>query len=341
MPKNASMKPMARLSLDSFWQRKKVFFDIGSSNTRVGIDGAIIFNAPTCIAVHKQTKAVLAIGTQAAALLGKTPDTIEVVFPIKGGSVASEELVTVYIETLMKQIVPSDLATSLIGFTGAAIVPTQISPVDNAVWKRVFSKAGFVSMTLVKNVEGLYAYIAGPDILAHSICVIDIGGQKMDIGVISAGEIVKATTVYLGGVECTHIVQDVLYEKEMIVAGWQSAEACKKEVGLVGRSTKEKKTTLRGKDSQKHVAKTITVNSTLFTQELNRYADLIVQEMIEFFSQMSSELAATTFDKGIYVTGGGSLLQGLCAYIQTELKTEVIMIPPTESPSLKGLMMRS
>lgn len=326
------------ISLDSVIKRKHFLFDVGSSNTRVSIDGAIVFSEPTCIAIHTQTQAVLAIGIKAVALLGKTPKNIAVVFPVKNGVVASELYVQRFIDAVVQQVSTPDIFSSLFGLKATIAVPSQISPVNSSVWKAVFQKANFQEVTLVENVKAIYTHITGPKSLTHSVCIVDIGGQKTDIAVLSAGEIVVARTYGLGGVDCTEIVQDILYEKESFILGWQSAERGKKEmIHVSSKKMKEKKLVLKGKDAHHHVAKTVQVSSTLFVEHMDEFASSIIDHIRHFFSLVPPELAASTLERGIYLTGGGSLLHGLNEYMEEQLKTEIVLVTDPLEATIKGL----
>lgn len=327
------------ISIGDFNDRKHVLFDIGSSNTRMSVNDTIVFFEPSCIAIHKKTNAVLAIGAKAASLLGKTPDSIEVVFPIKAGAVASEEYTIRFLDALLQNYVQSDVMTSFFGYKGTASIPSHISPVNRLVWKRVFEKAGVSSITFVENAQAIYAHIAGPKALAHSVCILDIGGQKSDIAVLSASEIVVARSFDIGGVECTEMVQDTLLEKETFIVGWQSAEQCKKEIATVaGKKNKEKKIVMRGKDAYHHIAKTLPIQSTIFNDDLQLYAQKLLQEVQQFFSIVPPELASSTLERGMYIVGGGSLLNGLQNYLEEGLKTEIIILPEPQLTSIKGLI---
>lgn len=327
------------ISFDSLLKRKTILFDIGSSNTRVCIDGKVAFSEPTCIAIHTKTQAVLAIGTKAVSLLGKTPKNIIVVFPIKSGVVASEVYVHLFLDTVLQQLAVLDVVSSLFGLKGIAAVPSDLSPVNITTWKKVFQKANVQEISCIEIAKALYTHIAGPKALTHSICIVDVGGQKTDISVLSAGEIVVARTYALGGVDCTEIVQDTLYEKESFVLGWQSAEKAKKEmIHITNKKIKEKTLVLRGKDAHHHVAKTIQVKSSLFEKEMEFFAQTLVENIRHFFSLVPPELAASTLERGIYISGGGAVLQGLKEYIETELKTEIVLVSEPQQAGIKGLM---
>lgn len=318
-----------------------ILFDVGSSNTRIAIGGSVVFNEPTCIAVHTQSDAVIAIGYKAAALLGKTPSSISVVFPIKAGRVSSEVYATRFMEAVLQSVVQSNLISAVLGFSAKVVVPAKLSPVEMSVWERTIRSVGVSRLSLVSNAQALYAAIAGPKALTHSVCVIDLGGQKTDFAVLSAGEVVAAQTYKTGGVECTEMIQDYLRMNELFIVGWQSAEECKKEVGQVSceeKKVKDKKLAVRGKDAHYHVAKTVIVTSSMFQESLCAYADTLLKQLKQFFSLVPPELAAGALERGIYFTGAGSQLKGLDAHLQDNLKTEFIMLPEPGLSSIKGLI---
>lgn len=326
------------ISIGGLINRKQILLDIGSANTRLAVDGKILFDEPTCLAVHKHSNAVLAIGAKASVLLGKTPQNISVIFPVEAGKIANQQFAIRFIEALIHQLELIDFKASIVGLSGIAAIPSEISPVNRQVWKKVLKMSNFQSVELIENSRAISANLDQPQTITDSVCIVDIGAQKTDIAILSAGELVVAKTTELGGIECTQAIQTLLYKKYQFVVGWQSAEKCKREVAcLPFTSFKPKTDVLNGKDAYQHIARTLDVSSEMFAEEMSRFAQKTITILKTFFSNVRPELAASSLQKGIYLTGGGSQLNGMAQFLKEELKTEVIVMPQPQLTTINGL----
>ena len=323
-------------------QTPELFIDIGSSNTRL-LSGGQLLEVPTCMAIHRSSQSVVAIGTKAHALIGKTSDKITVVFPIQHGVVAHSQYLELFLRELLKQRFPKAIAAQVAGFTGAVAVPASLSPADKQAFEKVLQR---VNLHRLKKVESPLAIQASAltlsQALATSFCSIDIGGQTTSIALLSAGEVVHAETVPIGGVNITRTIQDVVHSELKCAIGWQTAEAVKVEIGEISVSNKQRKkdrqTAVRGKDTLTNVSKTVVVPGSL----INPHIGAVIQEVVEsislIFSEITSELAASALEKGIYLSGGGSQFPGLADHLSQLFNCEVIEIKKPTQTVVRGLL---
>lgn len=321
--------------------KEPLFFDMGSTTTRVMHGGKLIAHEPTCIAVHRQTKDVVAIGAKAVSLLGKVSTRFDVVFPVRNGSIVNDQLCTLFLEALFKSIQTQKLA-KLLGFAAVVVVPTNTSPVQTTVYTDVFSRVGFRSVTVLPQARALLAGIgeAGAN---EGFCYIDLGGQKSECSIFTLHELIESRQFRMGGVHLTEIVQREVRLQHNVEIGWHSAEQIKQEVCTLasfvpgGKRLKATKIAVRGKDVVTQAGKTVVVSSDDFIDAFSDTVEELLDELQFFFSVVPAHLVAATLESGIYITGGMSEMAGVKELIEITFSTPVKMSAEPRLDSIKGL----
>ncbi|MCB9813569.1 MAG: rod shape-determining protein [Pseudomonadales bacterium] len=318
---------------------RELFLDVGSSNTRIYLNDKEIFCEPTCIAYHKNTESVVSVGKKALMLLGKAPKSIEVAFPVQHGAVSNTKYLELYLKTILDDLlIDLKFRRLIFGLSGKFAVMSTLSPAKKKLTKNLLKKVGFSKIDLVDS-----SYLAALSVSSgdkkqlNNICIIDFGAQKTEIAVFSMGELVSSKSFKRGGIQLTEILQKVSRVKHKCVVGWHLAEEAKKQVGAVDSS--RNKFALRGKDIVSQASKTVVFSSDDVREEFSEFINDLLDNIQYFISTLPSETAISVLDKGIFLTGGASLLSGLDVAIIKRLKCDVFLSTNPKRDILNGLLL--
>lgn len=321
------------------FNNKELFLDVGSANTRIFLSNKEIFNEPTCIVYHKNSDSVVAVGEKALRLLGKTPKSISIEFPVQYGSIANTKYFELFLLAVLDRILPDDKFRRLIfGLNGKVSVLSSISPAKKRLLQNQLKKVGFSKFELVDSTYSAGLSIcSGDKTQLNNICIIDIGAQKTEIAVHSLEELVSSKSFKWGGINLTEALQKIVRLEHQCVVGWHLAEEAKKQVGTLGNE--RNKFALHGKDLVSQASKTIVFSSEDVRAEYNRQFDELLDEIQSFIAALPSETAVSILDRGIYLTGGGSMLGGIDAVIRNRLKCEVFVSNNPKNDVINGLIL--
>lgn len=301
-----------------------LLIDLGSAYTRIYCGGKALFNEPTCVAVHKKTQAVIAIGERALKLLGKTPGSVEVSFPVIFGEVAHTQNLEYFLTAVLQQIVPElQLKRYILGLAVTIAIPGSLAPAKKMLLQQVLKTVGFTKITFVESGFVIAKSIAKRDSKLKDICVLDLGAQKTEISIFSLGELIASESYRWGGIYLTELLQNIIRSKHHCVVGWQVAETAKKEVGSV--VTSKEKLAIQGKDLVTQASKTVIVDAGDIKSEFARSFYELLDNIQQFISLLPSEIAVSVLDKGIYITGGTSQINGIDQLIIEKFKCDVLI----------------
>ncbi len=324
------------LVLPVLTKTEPLLIDLGSSYTRVYSGDSEIFNEATCLAVHTNTQSVVAIGNKALNLLGKTPQSIEVNFPVLHGVIAHPKYLEYYLTAVLKAALPdTQFQRYLLGITTKIAVPSSVSPAKKTLLQQVLKAVGFTKIDFVKSGYAVAKNISQNDTKLKDICVLDIGAYKSEISIFSLGELIYSQSYRLGGIYFTESLQKIVRSKHHCVVGWHVAEAAKKEIGSV--TTSKEKVAIRGKDLMTQASKTVILDASDIKTEFSKLLDELLDNIQQFISLLPSEVAVSVLDKGIYLTGGGSQLMGIDQALIEKFKCDVLVSTSPEKDVIIGL----
>ncbi|MFZ1721007.1 MAG: rod shape-determining protein [Microgenomates group bacterium] len=310
-----------------------VTVDLGSSFTRVAVGSKIVYNEPTCIALHTDSGAVLAIGQQALRLLGKTSNSVQVSFPVARGVISNSDYATEFLTAVLKNIfTDQSLGRQLFGVSALVGMSPSSSPIQKKFLELVLDQSGFGQKMFISQSEVLYQQLASDN--NNTVTILDIGGQKTSCSIFAGGELVSSTTIPIGGVDFTEAIQVHFRNEYKGLIGWHSAEAAKKDLEILtkgSRARTEKKISLRTKDIVSQTSKTVVVSSTAFQEPLFKIATEIAEFIELFLGRLPTELVTSVLETGIYLTGGTSAFPGLQATFAELLHTNMF---PSQRPQL-------
>ncbi|OIP98324.1 rod shape-determining protein [candidate division WWE3 bacterium CG09_land_8_20_14_0_10_39_24] len=309
--------------------------DLGTSNTIVlAVGKGIILNEPTVVAINKKTKDILAIGGEAKKMLGKTPDNILVIRPLRAGVVSDFDIarkVLLYFLERARLFYKSSFRIAkprvLLG------VPSGITEVERRAVSDAAKTAGARIAFLVE--EPLAAAVgAGLEITKPSgVLIVDIGGGTTEIAVISLGGIVVGKSIKTAGDQFDLAIVDFAKEEFNLVVGEKTAEECKIAIGNVLPDAESSKLnfSLRGRDLKTGLPKTLQVNGAEIKKALASPINSLIAAIKDTVEDTPPELIPDIIKQGITLSGGGSLIKGLDVLIsrQTEIKVKIAGEPMT------------
>ena len=267
----------------------------------------IVLREPSVVAVNNVTGDVLAIGQEARRMLGRTPGNIVATRPLREG-VISDYTVT---EKMLKHFINKVCGKFIFAPRIMICIPSQVTEVEKKAVIDAASQAGARKVYLIE--EPIAAAIgAGIDISkACGNMIVDIGGGTTDIAVISLGGSVVSTSLKVAGDKFDEYIVKYVKKKHNIMIGERTAEELKVNIGCVYPKMQDTQMDIRGRDLITGLPKTITIYSSEMMEALAEPADMIIDAVHSVLEKTPPELASDISDKGIYMTGGGCLVDGL------------------------------
>ncbi|MEC4680004.1 MAG: rod shape-determining protein [Nitrospirota bacterium] len=315
---------MAWLSDVLGWFSSDLAIDLGTATTLVYVRGkGITLCEPSVVAIEKQTNSVLAVGVEAKRMVGRTPGNIVVFRPIKEGVIADFAMTERMLEYF---ITKSHNRRAFVRPRCIIGVPSRITEVEQRAVRESASQAGAREVYLIE--EPVAAAIgAGLPITEPSgNMVVDIGGGTTDIAVISLGGIVCSESVKVAGDAMDDAIMSYIKRRYNLLIGEHMAERVKIEVGSAYPMEQEKTMMVKGRDMISGIPRTVVVNDSEIREALEDPIHAIVNALRRALEETPPELAGDIIDKGVVLTGGGSLLPGLATRFQEETNLPIISV---------------
>jgi len=300
--------------------------DLGTANTLVFVKGkGIVFSEPSIVAVDKSTNKVFAVGEEAKAMVGKTPETIEVVRPLKDGVIADFEITQEMLKHFIKKVHNNMMLSNIFKPRPRVIigVPSGITTVEKRAVIDAAKQAGARSVYLIA--EPMAAAIgAGLPIQSPGgNMIVDIGGGTSEIAVISLSGMVLSTSIRIAGDEINAAIIQYLKRQHHLLIGEQTAERIKIQLASVYPTEKDNETMeIRGRDMT-GMPKSITITGKEIRHAIEDVVVNIVNAVRSALERTPPELAADIVERGIVLAGGGSLIYGLDLRLKEETKLPV------------------
>ena len=296
--------------------------DLGTATVIAYVKGkGIVLREPSVVAVNNVTNEVLAVGHEARRMLGRTPGNIVATRPLRDG-VISDYTVT---EKMLKYFINKIGGRFLFAPRIMICIPSQVTEVEKKAVIDAASNAGARRVYLIE--EPIAAAIgAGLDISKPSgNMIVDIGGGTTDIAVISLGGAVVSTSIKVAGDKFDEAIIKYIKKRHNVMIGERTAEELKLNIGCVYPKFQDMEMDVRGRDLLTGLPRTITVYSSEMLEALEEPSMLIVDAVHNVLEKTPPELASDISDKGIYMTGGGCLIDGLDKLIQEKTGINVMI----------------
>lgn len=296
---------------------RRIGIDLGTANTLVFIPGkGIVMNEPSVVAVSVGDNRILAVGNEARDMIGRTPDTIIAYRPLRDGVIADYRVT----EAMLRYFITR--AGGWVRFLRPEVmisVPAGVTSTERRAVIEAAVHAGAKAAYVVKE-PVLAAIGAGiPINEAAGHIVVDIGGGTTDVAVISLGGIVASTSVKVAGNKLDQAIADYIKKQFNLAIGDRTAEDIKIKIGSAIELRDPEEMNVRGRDLLSGLPKTVVINATEVTKAMDGELVEIIRAIKTVLYETPPELAADIMDRGIVMTGGGSLLRNLNLLIQREI----------------------
>ena len=296
---------------------------MGTANTCVyAKNEGIVINEPSIVAIVTATGEVVAVGTEAKAMLGRTPNGITAIKPMKDGVIADFDITEKMLAHFIKKAHSRNVwirPRIVIG------VPSQITQVEKRAVKDSAHRAKASEVYLVEEAMAAAIGAGMPISEPAGNMVVDIGGGTTDIAVISLSGIVYSRAVRVAGNEMDEAIIQYIKRAYNLLIGERTAEQVKVEMGSAFPLDEPLSIEIKGRDLVKGIPKTITVSDAEIRDALAETVNVIIEAVRVALEQTPPELSADIVDRGIVLTGGGSMLKNLDKRLREETGLPVAM----------------
>ncbi|HZK19739.1 MAG TPA: rod shape-determining protein [Treponemataceae bacterium] len=299
--------------------------DLGTCNTLIYVSGkGIVINEPSVVAVEKGTNRVVAVGAEAKRMLWKTPGDIIAIRPLRDGVIADMDSTEKLIRYFISKITPRhQIIHSMRMKIG---IPSCITEVERRAVQDAALKAGAREVYVIEEslASAIGAEIPIHEPAGHMIC--DIGGGTTEVSVISMGGMVVTNAIRLGGDEFDDAIIKHVRSVHNLTIGPQTAERLKVEIGNASPEKTIEKMEIKGSDAITGLPRSLEIDSVEVREALKEPITQIVEEIKNTLGKTPPELAADIVERGIVMTGGGSLLKGFPKLISKETGVPVFLV---------------
>ncbi|MBZ5202774.1 rod shape-determining protein [Planomicrobium chinense] len=317
--------------------------DLGTANILVYTKSkGIILNEPSVVALDTKSNKVIAFGEDAKAMIGKTPDSIRVVRPLKEGVIADFD-VTIELLKLVMQKAAKQIGGSFRKPNVMICTPCGATSVERRAIVDAVKHSGAKSVHLIE--EPVAAAIGADLPVSEPIAsvIVDIGGGTTEVGIISFGGVVSANTVRVAGDRMDEDIIQYVRKKYNVLIGEPTAENIKKQIGYALVPHEEETMEVRGRDIMTGLPKVVNLTSTEIQEALKESLLAILECIRATLENCPAELSGDIVDQGVIISGGGALLKGLQQWLSEEISVPVHIAPqPLESVAIgtgKSLVM--
>jgi rod shape-determining protein MreB len=293
-----------------------IAIDLGTANTLIYVKGVgVVIDEPTLLAVNKNDNSVITIGKEAKKLVGRVPDSIELIKPLRDGVISEIEMAEELVKTLLTKAIGRAYSRPRI----VICVPNGVTSVEQRSIETAAHATGASEVFTVE--EPMAAAIgSGLNIFEpYGNMIIDIGGGTTEIAVISMGDIVNANSVRVGGEDMTEVLIDWLRSEHQILIDSGIAESIKHAIGSAYKFDREPQVTVTGRDIVKGIPKQVLLEASDVRNALSPVVNNIVDAIRLSLSQTPPALVSDIDKDGAWITGGGSLLKKMDKKIAEDL----------------------
>ena len=291
---------------------KDVGIDLGTANTLIYVQGrGIVVREPSVVAIDKYEGKVLAVGTEANEMIGRTPENIIAVKPLKDGVIADFDITQAMIRRFIKQANIGGIFKPRV----IVCIPSGVTEVERRAVAATVMQAGAKEVVLME--EPMAAAIGAglPVQSATGSMVVDIGGGTTEVAVISLGGIVASRSIKIAGNALNSAIVNYLKKEHSINIGDKMAEDIKTSIGSAYEDNEEEMFDVKGRDVSTGLPKTIQIKESEIRAAMSENLNEMLDAVKRTLENTPPELAADIMERGITLTGGGALIKGIDRFI--------------------------
>ncbi len=307
-----------------------IAIDLGTSSTLIYVKGkGIELREPSIVAIDEGTHEVVAVGAEAKRMLGRTPEGIRAIRPMKDGVIADFGIVELMLKSYIGMVQRKKL---FVRPRVIVCVPSGITEVEKRAVRDSIEASGAREIYLVSEPIAAAIGVGLPVEAPTGNMIIDIGGGTTEIAVVALSGVVNAGSIRVAGDEMDEAIINYIKKNYNLIIGEQTAESIKMAIGSAYATGKEETMDVKGRDLVSGIPKTIRISNTKVRESLEEPVSLIVDAVRLALEKTPPELAADIVDRGIYMAGGGALLRGLDLLLKEETSLPVYVAEnPLES----------
>jgi rod shape-determining protein MreB and related proteins len=308
---------LSRVLPASFFPVRGVAIDLGTGNTLIYVKGeGVILNEPSVVAVERATGRIAAVGHEAKSMLGRTPDSIRTVRPLRDGVIADVDVT----EAMMRHFLTTALKDKLFRVRPRMVigVPSGMTELERRAVRTSATAAGAREVYMLPEPVAAAIGVGLPIDTPRGSMVIDIGGGTTEIAVIALNGIVADTSIRVGGDEIDEAIMAFVRSRYGLLIGEPTAEAIKIRIGSAMETDGDSCMDVKGRDMVSGVPKTVEVCASDVRECMLEPIRQIVTAVKRALEMTPPELSADIMDSGIVMTGGGALIRGLDKLIERE-----------------------
>lgn len=299
----------------------EIAIDLGTSSTLIYVKGkGIMLREPSIVTVDEKNHTPIAVGLEAKKMLGRTPEGLKAIRPMKDGVIADFSLVEVMLRTFIEKVQRKKL---FVRPRVIICVPSGVTEVEKRAVRDSAEACGAREVYLVSEPIAAAVGVGLPVDAPTGNMIIDIGGGTTEIAVVALSGVVTCNSIRVAGDEMDEAIINYIKKNYNLVIGEQTAETIKIQIGSAYPIGQEEEMEVKGRDLVSGIPKTIKLSSSKIREALQEPVSIIVSAVKKALERTPPELAADIVDHGIYMTGGGSLLKGLDKLISEETNLKV------------------
>ena len=289
------------------WNSKDIGVDLGTANIIITIKGkGIVLNEPSVVAINKSTGEILATGSEAKEMLGRTPNDISAIRPLKDGVIADFTATQLMLKSMLQKVCQRYNAGRPRVVVG---VPSGITEVEERAVEESVMQAGAKEVYIIEEpmaaAIGANLEVAEP----NGNIIVDIGGGTTEVAVISLGGIVTSNSLRIAGDELNEDIVNYVKREMNLAIGETTAEQVKIGIGCAKPLLTEESMEIRGRHLATGLPETTVITSTQVQEAINDSIEKIVDIIKQTLEKTPPELASDIMERGIVLTGGGALIR--------------------------------
>lgn len=326
--------------LDYFlkFMSQDIGIDLGTANTLVAVKGqSLIISEPSVVAINTKTGAILAVGSEARRMVGRTPSHVVAIRPLRDGVISDFESTREMIKYFIRLVTNNSTSRFKIPRPRVVMgVPSTVTEVEKRAVVDAAIQAGARKAYIIE--EPMAAAIGAglPITEATGSMIVDIGGGTTDIAVISLGGIVIDKSIRIAGDEMDQDIVSYVRHKYNMLIGTKTAEDIKISIGSAFGENDNRSMQLRGRDLMHGVPKFINITGEEVREAIRNSLDIIIDSIKDAVEEIPPELLSDVADQGIVMAGGGALISGIDKLIADRVKIPVRITPDPLACVVRG-----
>ena len=298
---------------------RDVAIDLGTANTLIYVKGkGIVIREPSVVAIDRYNTKIVAVGDEANKMIGRTPDNIIAIRPMKDGVIADFDIT----QAMIKHFIQKANVVGIMKPRVAVCIPSGITEVERRAVEEAVIQAGAKEVALIEEPMAAAMGAGLPVDRATGSMVMDIGGGTTEVAVISMGGMVSSRSIRIAGDAFDNAIINYLKKNIGINVGDKMAEEIKMKIGSAYDDGGELLFDVRGRDVRTGLPKTVQIKESQIREAMSENIDEIIEAVKLTLEHTPPELAADVMERGMILTGGGALIKGF-----DRLLTEVTKIP--------------